>query len=133
MMRWVWDRAANSGVIREVWYGNVDTETLDVDDGYETYLMLREELSQYLSENGVFLDVIWYVDLICGHIYAQYIAAQGGTFLRADFAAQVDLAVHTRRILGIDGVRAKSAHGAILPIEGDDNQFGQLKQISGEE
>ncbi len=133
MTRWVWDRASNSGVLREIWYGdNVDNETIDVDDGLETFLVLREELSQYLSENGVFHDVLAYIDLICGHIYAQYIAAQGGTFLRADFAAQVDLAVHTRRILGLDGVRAKSAHGAILPIEGDTGQFDQLKQISGE-
>jgi hypothetical protein len=134
MGRWVWDRASNSGVIREIWYGdNVDNETIKVDDDLETYLVLREELSQYLTENGVFHDVLVYIDLICGHIYAQYIAAQGGTFLRADFAAQVDLAVHTRRILGLDGVRAKSAHGEAIPIEGDASQFDQLKQISGEE
>ncbi len=132
MTRWVWDRASNSGVLREIWHGNIDSETLNVDDGFETFLVLREELSQYLSENGSYQDVLWYVDLICGHVYAQYISAQGGTFLRAEFGAQVDLSIHTRRILGLDGVGAKSAKGETIAIEGDAGQFDQLKQISGE-
>jgi hypothetical protein len=76
MCRWVWDRKANTGVIREIWFDdNVDNITIDVGDGYGTFLVLREELSQYLSDNGVFRDVIWYVDLLCAKIYADYIAA----------------------------------------------------------
>jgi hypothetical protein len=80
--------------------------TIDVADGYGTYLVLREELSQYLTDNGVFRDVIWYVDLLCAKIYADYIAAQGGVYLRADFSAPGDPMEHTRRLLGLDGVRA---------------------------
>ena len=65
MCRWVWDRKANTGVIREIWFDDeVDNITIAVDDGYDTYVMLREELSQFLSDNGVFRDVIWYVDLL---------------------------------------------------------------------
>ncbi len=46
MCRWVWDRKANTGVIREIWFDdNIDNITLQVPDGYGTYLMLREELS----------------------------------------------------------------------------------------
>jgi hypothetical protein len=107
MCRWVWDRKANTGVIREIWFDdNVDNITIDVPDGYGTYLMLREELSQYLSDNGVFRDALWYVDLLCAKIYADYIAAQGGVYLRADFSAPGDPMEHTRRLLGLDGVRA---------------------------
>jgi hypothetical protein len=107
MCRWVWDRRANTGVIREIWFDDaIDSLTLDLPDGYATFLVLREELGQYLTGNGVFRDVIWYVDLLCARIYADYIAAQGGVYLRADFSAPGDPMEHVRRLLGVDGVRA---------------------------
>ena len=50
MCRWVWDAKANTGVIREIWHAeNVDQVTIDVPARYGTYLMLREELAQYLA------------------------------------------------------------------------------------
>jgi hypothetical protein len=120
MTRWVWDRKANTGVIREIWFGDdVDNQTLDVPDGYETCLVLREELSQYLTDNGVFRDVIWYVDLLCAKIYADYIAAQGGVYLRADFSAPDDPMEHTRRLLGLDGVKAGSGRTRLKAINGE--------------
>jgi hypothetical protein len=120
MCRWVWDRHANTGVIREIWFDdNVDNVTLDVPDGYGTYLVLREELSQYLTDNGVFRDVIWYVDLLCAKVYADYIAAQGGVYLRADFSAPGDPMEHTRRLLGLDGVRAGSGRTRLKAISGE--------------
>ena len=120
MCRWVWDRKANTGVIREIWFDdNVDHITIDVADGYGTYLVLREELSQYLTDNGVFRDVIWYVDLLCAKIYADYIAAQGGVYLRADFSAPGDPMEHTRRLLGLDGVRAGSGRTRLKAISGE--------------
>jgi hypothetical protein len=120
MCRWVWDRKANTGVIREIWFDdNVDNITIDVADGYGTYLMLREELSQYLTDNGVYRDVIWYVDLLCAKIYADYISAQGGVYLRADFSAPGDPLEHTRRLLGLDGVRAGSGRTRLKAITGE--------------
>jgi hypothetical protein len=120
MCRWLWDRKANTGVIREIWFDdNVDHMTIDVADGYVTYLVLREELSQYLTDNGVFRDVIWYVDLLCAKIYADYIAAQGGVYLRADFSAPGDPMEHTRRLLGLDGVRAGSGRTRLKAISGE--------------
>jgi len=118
MCRWIWDRQANSGVVREIWHGNVDHMTIETPDGYETFLVLREELSQYLSTNGVFRDTIWYVDLICAQVYAQYLSSQGGSYLRADFSSADDPAVHVRRMLGLDGIRAKCA-GTSAPDESD--------------
>jgi hypothetical protein len=107
MQRWVWDARANTGVIREIWHGeHIDALTLDIPDRYATFLMLREELAQYLAANGVFRDVLWYVDMLTAQVYADYISERGGTYLRADFATPEDPMLHTRRILGLDGVDA---------------------------
>ena len=120
MNRWVWDSKANTGVIREIWYGDhVDNITLQVPDGYLTFVVLREELSQFLTDNGVFRDVIWYVDMLCAQVYAGYISSQGGAYLRADFSAPHDPLEHTRRMLGLDGVRADSGRTKLKPINGE--------------
>ena len=120
MTRWIWDRKANTGVIREIWFGDeVDNQTIEVPDGYETCLVLREELSQYLTDNGVFRDVIWYVDLLCAKIYADYISAQGGVYLRADFSAPDDPMQYTRRLLGLDGVKPGSGRTRLKALDGE--------------
>jgi hypothetical protein len=109
MTRWVWDAKANTGVLREIWHepsgGDPDRMVLDVPDTLETFLVLREELSQFLSEQGIFRDMIWYVDALEAQIYAGYINAQGGALLRPDFASGVpDPLEQTRRVLGLDRV-----------------------------
>ena len=120
MNRWVWDAASNTGVIREVWFGDdVDNITLAVPDGYDTCLVLREELSQFLTDNGVFRDVIWYVDLLCAQVYAGYIGSQGGVYLRADFSSPHDPLEHTRRMLGLDGVSADTGRTRLKAIDGE--------------
>lgn len=120
MCRWVWDRQANTGVLREIWFGDdVDHLTIDVASDYPTYLMLREELSQFLTDNGVFSDVLVYVDLMCAQVYADYICAQGGSYLRADFSSPDDPMEHARRLLGLDGVRAGSGRTRLKAINGE--------------
>ena len=120
MTRWVWDARANTGVIREIWHGeNVDHIKIPVGDGYGTYLMLREELSQFLSENGVFRDVLFYVDVLCAQIYARYICEQGGSYLRADFSSPEDPMQHTRRLLGLDGVQPGDGRTRLKSIDGE--------------
>jgi hypothetical protein len=110
MTRWVWDARTNTGVLREIWHGDdVDGMTIDVPDGYATFLMLREELAQYLSANGVFRDVLLYVDVLTAQVYAGYIGERGGTYLRTDFATPEDPMLHVRRILGLDGVERMKA------------------------
>lgn len=110
MHRWIWDTKANSGVVRQIWYDpagggdDVDHIVIDLPDGYDTHLVLREELSQFLSQNGVFRDMLWHVDLLCAQIYGDYISAQGGAYLKADFVSEGDPLEHTRRILGLDRV-----------------------------
>jgi hypothetical protein len=120
MNRWVWDARANTGVLREIWHAeNVDHITIPVADGYGTYLMLREELSQFLSDNGFFRDILYYVDILCAQVYANYICEQGGSYLRADFSAPEDPMQHTRRLLGLDGVRPGSGKTRLKSIDGE--------------
>jgi hypothetical protein len=124
MSRWVWDARANTGVIREIWHAaDVDHIAIDIPDRYDTFLVLREELSQFLTSNGVFRDVTDYVDLLTAQVYANYICEQGGNYLRADFATPEDPMLHTRRLLGLDGVNArgrtrlKAADGEAFVVE----------------
>ena len=118
MTRWVWDARANTGVLREIWHGEeVDHMTIDVPDGYATFLVLREELAQYLATNGVFRDVLFYIDVLLAQVYAGTLANVAGSYLRTDFATPEEPMLHTRRILGLDGVdengrsRLKAADG----------------------
>jgi hypothetical protein len=124
MTRWMWDAGANTGVLREIWHGeDVDHMRIAVGDGYETFLVLREELAGFLAANGVYRDVPFYVDLLCARIYAGYIHEQGGTYLRADFASPEEPMLHVRRLLGLDGVaengrtRLKAADGTAVVID----------------
>ena len=120
MHRWVWDAGANTGVLREIWYAdNVDHISIPIGDGYGTFLMLREELSQFLSDNGFFRDILQYVDILCAQIYANYICEQGGSYLRADFSAPEDPMQHTRRLLGLDGVKPGSGRTRLKSIDGE--------------
>jgi hypothetical protein len=124
MSRWVWDAETNTGVIREIWHAeDIDQVMIDVPARYGTYLMLREELSQYLASNGFFRDVLHYVDLLTAQVYAGYVGEQGGAYLRTDFANPEDPILHTRRLLGLDGIKAggrtrlKALDGAAFVVE----------------
>ena len=107
MTRWVWDARTNTGVLREIWHGEeVDHMTIDVPDCYATFLGLRQELAQYLQANGVYRDVLLYIDILLAQVYAGYIGERAGSYLRTDFATPEDPMLHTRRILGLEGVDA---------------------------
>ncbi len=102
MTRWVWDARANTGVLREIWHAaDVDRITIEVPDRYGTFVMLREELAQFLTANGVFRDMTEYVDMLTAQVYADYICERGSTYLRADFTTPEDPMRHARRLLGL--------------------------------
>lgn len=120
MTRWVWDAEANTGVLREIWHGlDVDHMTIPAADDYETFLVLREELAQFLTAQGVFRDTNQMIDVLCAQVYAEYICEQGGSYLRADFSAPEDPMQHTRRLLGLDGVRAADGRARFAAIDGE--------------
>ena len=131
MQRWVWDRNANTGVIREIWHGeDVDRLVIDVPDHYETFLVLREELSQFLADNGVFRDMLWYVDLLQAQIYGEYINAQGGVYLKTDFASEADPLEHSHRILGLDSVSGRTGRSRFKTIDGTSRVVDGNKRLN---
>jgi hypothetical protein len=126
MTRWAWDAGTNTGVVREIWHAeDVDRITIEVPSRYDTYLVLREELAQFLAGHGVYRDVIFFVDLLAAQVYAGYIHEQGGSYLRADFANAEEPMMHIRRLLGLDGItadgrlRVKAADGTAIVVEDD--------------
>jgi hypothetical protein len=124
MCRWVWDAALNTGVLREIWHAeDIDRILIDVPDRYETFVVLREELAQFLATNGVYRDALQYVDLLTAQVYAGYLSEQGGTYLRADFATPEEPMLHVRRLLGLDGIgpdgrtRLKAVDGTAYVVD----------------
>jgi hypothetical protein len=124
MCRWVWDASTNMGVVREIWHAeDVDRLTIEVPARYETFVVLREELAQFLAGHGVYRDVIFFVDLLAAQVYAGYISEQGGSYLRADFANAEEPMMHIRRLLGLDGVtrdgrlRVKATDGTAIVVD----------------
>jgi hypothetical protein len=133
MTRWVWDARVNTGVLREIWYSDgIDAGTIAVGDSFATFAMLREELEGFLTANGVFRDLPFYVDLLCAHVYAGYINDKGGQYLRGDFCGQVkeDSMAHTRRLLGLDAVDSESGRTRLKLIDGEAYVLGEQRRLS---
>lgn len=132
MTRWIWDHGVGSGALREVWHADdVDSALIAVDDGIGTHLALREELSGFLKDNGVFRDMPFYVDLFCAHIYAGYINDRGGHYLKPDFCGeQLDSMLHTRRMLGLDAIDTESGRTRLKLIDGSAYVLAEPRQLN---
>lgn len=134
MTRWMWDQKVGTGVIREIWFADdVDAAKIEVGDGFETFETLGRELQQFLSNNGVFRDLVFYADVLCAHIYAAYINDKGGQYLRSDFTNEGDAMTHTRRMLGLDAVDTESGRTRLKLIDGSAHRLGSLKTLPHEE
>lgn len=131
MCRWVWDVKANTGVLREIWHGeNVESLVIDIPDNYAAFLMLREELSQFLTDNGVFRDVLQYVDLLQAQIYSHYVSSQGSTYLRADFTHDEDPMQYVRRLLGLDGINTTTGRTRFKTVDGEAHVVDDIKLLN---
>jgi hypothetical protein len=133
MTRWMWDARVNTGVLREIWFGDrADTSHIAAADDFATFVTLREELEGFLQANGVFRDMPFYVDLLCAHVYADYINDQGSQFLRADFCgtAKTDSMAHTRRLLGLDAVDTESGRTRLKLIDGEAYVLGEPHRLT---
>lgn len=118
MNRWVWDQRTNTGVLREIWHAeDVDRITIEVPSRYATYVVLREEIAQFLAANGVYRDVLFFIDLLLAQVYAGYIQEQGSTYIRADFATPEMPMLHVQRLLGLDGI-AQSGRTRLKAVDG---------------
>ena len=131
MTRWMWDAKTNTGVLREIWYGDAtDGAAIPVADDFATFAALREELEGFLHENGVYRELPFYLDLLCAHIYASYINDRGGQFLRADFCGAEDPMAHTRRLLGLDAVDSETGRTRLKLIDGTAHVLAESRRLS---
>ncbi len=125
MTRWVWDARVSTGVLREIWFSDqVDLAEIDAGDDLVTFVALRDELTGFLAENGVFRELPFYVDLLCAHVYAGYINDRGGQYLRSDFTHSGDPMSHTRRMLGLDAVDTETGRTRLKLFDGTAHVFG---------
>jgi hypothetical protein len=126
MTRWMWDSRVNTGVLREIWYGdNVEAAKIEVPDRLSTFATLRDELEGFLAANGVYRELPFYVDLLCAHIYAAYINDRGGQYLRADFTGNEHPMAHTRRLLGLDAVDSETGRTRLKLSSGKSHVLGE--------
>jgi len=133
MTRWMWDARVNTGVLREIWHSDgAEPGTIPIEDDFATFAMLREELEGFLADNGVFRDMVFYVDVLCAHIYAGYINDKGGQYLRGDFCGQgkEDSMAHTRRLLGLDAVDTETGRTRLKLIDGVAHVLGEQRRLS---
>jgi hypothetical protein len=132
MTRWMWDARTNTGVLREIWHAeNVDAVAIPAKDDFATFATLREELRGFLTENGVFRDLPFYVDLLCAHVYAFYLEGRGGRYLRTDFAAGPDPMGQTRRLLGLDALATESGRSRLKLVEAAAHAPGEPARLGG--
>ncbi len=130
MTRWVWDAKVGTGVLREIWHSErTDADHIDIPDNFATFSMLNEELTGFLSDNGVYRDMAFHVDLLCAHVYAGYINDQGGAYLRSDFSDGSDPMTHTRRMLGLDGIDTETGRTRLKLIDGSVHTLGGDRQM----
>ena len=134
MTRWMWDAEVNTGVLREIWHSDdgADPSAIPAGDDFATFATLREELEGFLTDNGVFRDMPFYVDLLCAHVYAGYINDKGGQYLRGDFCGQAkeDSMAHTRRLLGLDAVDTESGRTRLKLIDGEAHVLGEQRRLT---
>jgi hypothetical protein len=133
MTRWMWDARVNTGVLREIWHSDgAEPGTIRIEDDFITFAVLREELEGFLADNGVFRDIVFYVDLLCAHIYAGYINDKGGQYLRGDFCGQTreDSMAHTRRLLGLDAVDTETGRTRLKLIDGVAHVLGEQRRLN---
>lgn len=125
MTRWMWDARVGTGVLREIWFAeDAAAANIDSRDDFATFATLADELRGFLSANGIFRNHAFYIDLLCAHVYADYINDQGGTYLRSDFAETIDPMMQTRRLLGLDAVNTETGRTRLKLIDGTAHVLG---------
>lgn len=119
MTRWIWDAGASTGALREIWQAeDIDRAEIDLTDDLTTFTALQSQIEAFLTAEGHERDRVWLCDLLLAHVYAGYIDACGGRYLRGDDAEAADPMRHTRRILGLDAVDAESGRIRLMLLEG---------------
>ena len=118
MTRWVWDYAANTGILREIWYCENQLNRLEIPDGVRTHLELRRELDEFLTDCGVYSNRPIVTDILFAWLYSEYIGSQGGSFLKAQFSYTGTPFGYALRMLGLDASTEENGKTRLLMPDG---------------
>jgi hypothetical protein len=103
MSRWVWDRATQSGALREFICGGDAMPEIPIPNNGEAFEAAREWMASCLVEEGIYRDVPLWIDLMLAHAYTGYLRAMTEGGLGADFARGTPPQEQLKKLLGIDG------------------------------
>ncbi len=114
MTRWIWDYTANTGILREIWYSELQLHQLEVPDGVRTHLELRRELDEFLADCGVYANRHIVMDILFAWLYSEYIGSQGGSFLKAEFSCTGTAFGYALRMLGLDAATEQNGKTRLI-------------------
>ncbi len=130
MVRWVWDYQSNTGVLREIWFTEMQNTKLDIPDGVRTHLELRRELYDFLENAGIYANHHFIIDLLFAWIYSQYIGSQGGSFLKTEFSQSSTPFDYALRMLGLDAALTGNGLTHMVLADGTRHRLSELIDAS---
>ena len=130
MTRWIWDSESNSGVLREIWFAEMQNSNLDIPNGIRTHLELRRELHDFLENSGVYANHQFIIDILFAWIYSQYIGSQGGSFLKTEFSQSGTPFDYVMRMLGLDAALTGSGLTHMVLADGTRHRLSELIDAS---
>jgi hypothetical protein len=105
MTRWVWDQNTVSGALREFIRGNDHLPDVPFGNSPEMFEGARVWLATQVSEQGLYRDVPFWVDLVMAKAYSEYFRSMAEGMLSADFGRGTTPAEQLKKFLGIDQLR----------------------------
>lgn len=107
MTRWVWDSASQSGALREFIQGNDAMREIPFDNSAELHEGARVWLSGCVREQGIYLDIPLWIDLVLAQAYVSYVRTMANGSLGGEFGRGVEPHEQLTRLLGIDTVEGR--------------------------
>ncbi|WP_018953004.1 hypothetical protein [Thioalkalivibrio sulfidiphilus] len=111
MTRWVWDTRTMTGAVREFIRGNDTLREIPMGTRPEDFQGVRAWFAERLSEDGLYRDLPYLVDLLQGQAYADYVKAvsMGVGMVNAELGAKQDPLEFLVKLLGIEERPARKA------------------------
>lgn len=102
MSRWVWDRATQSGALRQFARVQESAAELGLENRAEHFEGARAWLAQRLAAQGIYRDVPLWIDLVLAQAYLDYVRAVAAGRLGAEFGRSAPPHEQLAKLLGID-------------------------------
>lgn len=108
MSRWVWDRATQSGALREFVRGAEALAEMPFDDSPELFEGTRRWIAERVAERGLYREVPLWTDLVLAQAYTGYLRSIAQGSLGAGFGGALAPREQLVKLLGLDaGARVR--------------------------